>query len=70
MNDAASGPRPCPIRTPNRRICSECHAGGLRAGFLVALGLQLEEKRRQRETKAANDETEHEKGQEPRDSCP
>ena len=66
----AAVPDPERMGRPIRRICSECHAGGLRAGFLVALGLQIEEKRRQRETKAANDETEHEKGQEPRDSCP
>jgi hypothetical protein len=45
---------------PIKRICSECHAGGLRAGFLVALSIQQEERRRR----------EHEKGQEPRDSCP
>jgi len=66
----AAVPDPERMGRPIRRICSECHAGGLRTGFLVALGLQLEEKRRQRETKAANDETKHEKGQEPRDSCP
>lgn len=56
----AAVPDPERMGRPIRRICSECHAGGLRAGFLVALSLQQEERRRR----------EHEKGQEPRDSCP
>lgn len=56
----AAVPDPERMGRPIRRICSECHAGGLRAVFLVALSLQQEERRRR----------EHEKGQEPRDSCP
>ena len=56
----AAVPDPERMGRPIRRICSECHAGGLRAGFLVALSLQQQERRRR----------EHEKGQEPRDSCP
>ena len=56
----AAVPDPERMGRPIRRICSECHAGGLRAGFLLSLSLQQEERRRR----------EHEKGQEPRDSCP
>lgn len=66
----AAVPDPERMSRPIKRICSECHAGGLRAGFLVVLAIQQEGRSRQRETKAANDETGHEKGQEPRDSCP
>lgn len=66
----AAVPDPERMGRPIKRICSECHAGGLRIGFLAVLAIQQEESRRHRETKAANDETDHEKGQEPRDSCP